>query len=324
MNNAKIESALVLGSIAFDYIMNCPNDYYETLSINHETREVQGAFQSVKKLMNFGGTAGNIAYNMAQLGGKSIIAATVGPDFSSLAYKNHLEKCGIDLRVEVIDSDSTASCYIFNDVKKSQLIIFHGGALNHAESLNLREIIKANDKVSIAINAPNNMPAMVKFSEDLKEMSIPCIFDPGQMINALSQEQFDAILPNSSAFISNEHELNAVEKKFKVNLLEMEDQFDWIITTLGSQGSRIHVGGEFVDIPVVKASRVQDPTGAGDAFRGGMLYGLTRGLDIVDSAKIGAVMGSLNVEHDGGQSYVVDIQSFKKRFEDTFNETSPV
>ncbi len=324
MANTTTGRALVLGSLAFDYIMSSPEDYYDSLSIKHDTKEVQGSFLSVKKLVSFGGTAGNIAYNMALLGGRPIVAGYVGDDFRSLAYETHLAKQGVDLRLECISDDSTASCYIFNDNRKNQIIVFHGGALNKNELIDLTKVIKMEDEVKIAINAPNNMVGMVKFSKQLKTLGIPSIFDPGQVINALTPEQFKEILTNSTAFISNEHEYQAVNKRFGIDLSEITDNFDWIITTKGSQGSIVNERGKTTEIPLSKARSVQDPTGAGDAFRGALLYGLARGLDVVHAARLGAVMGSINVEHVGGQSYVLDKDDFTRRYKETFKEDPAV
>ncbi|MHA1684162.1 MAG: PfkB family carbohydrate kinase [Promethearchaeota archaeon] len=315
--------ALVLGSIAFDYIMDSPENYYDAISIDHDSKVLQGTFLSVKKIVRFGGTAGNIAYNMAKLGGKPIVTAAVGEDFQTFKYDEHLKNTGVDARVEVFTEDTTASCYIFNDVAKNQLTVFHGGALNFGDKIDLKSVITGDDNISIAINAPNNMAAMTRFSTQLKERGIPAIFDPGQILNALTDEQFHTILENSSAFISNDHEFKAVKKRFGVDLMERLDVLDWIITTKGAAGSTIYTRDDELDIPVVPAGRILDPTGAGDAFRGGLLRGLTGGLSLKDAARVGAVMGSINVEQAGGQG-VFELDTFRKRYEGTFGGKCPV
>jgi len=325
MGDAKTQGkALVLGSLAFDYIMDSPENYYEALSIKHDKKEVQGTFMSVKKVVHFGGTAGNIAYSMALLGGKPIVAGCVGKDFAALGYEDRMKKTGVDLRIDLITDDSTASCYIFNDVKKNQITVFHGGALNCNEQLDLEKIVKKQDDVRIAINAPNNMPAMAKFSRQLSQMGIPAIFDPGQVLNALTPDQFAEILSNSQAFISNEHELDGVAKRFGDATREAIDKLDWVITTRGSSGSTIRVKGKVTELPIAKAKAVVDPTGAGDSFRGALLHGITMGLDIVQSAKLGVVIGSLKVEHAGGQLPSLDTNEFKRRYKETFGEECPL
>jgi adenosine kinase len=316
--------ALVLGSLAFDYIMDSPENYYEALSIKHDKKEVQGTFMSVKKVVHFGGTAGNIAYSMALMGGKPIVAGCVGTDFKALGYDDHMKKTGVDLRVDCIAEDSTASCYIFNDVKKNQITVFHGGALNCSERLDLEKIVKKQDNVKIAINAPNNMAAMAKFSRQLSQMGIPAIFDPGQVLNALTPDQFTEILSNSQAFISNDHELEGVTKRFGEAARKAIDKLDWVITTRGASGSTIKVKGKVTELPIAKAKTLVDPTGAGDSFRGALLHGITKGLDIVQSAKLGVVIGSLKVEHAGGQLPALDMAEFKRRYKATFGEDSPI
>lgn len=316
--------ALVLGSIAFDYIMNSPEDYYEALSIDHESKVVQGTFLSIKKVVHFGGTAGNIAYSMALLGGKPVVTGCVGTDFKLLGYEDHLKDKDVDLRIECVEDETTASCYIFNDVRKNQLTIFHGGALNCSDKIDLSTIIDANEDIKIAINAPNNMVAMVNYSRQLKKFGIPSIFDPGQMINALTPEQFEEILSNSSAFISNEHELRAVNKRFGLDLRESIDNFDWVITTKGSNGSEINIRGEVTELPIALARTVVDPTGAGDSFRGALLYGIAKGLDVVQSAKLGVIMGSMKVEYPGGQMPSFDLAEFAQRYRETFEEEAPL
>ncbi len=316
--------ALVLGSLAFDYIMDSPENYYEALSIKHDKKEVQGTFMSVKKVVHFGGTAGNIAYSMALLGGKPILAGCVGKDFAALGYEDRMKKTGVDLRVDCVVDDSTASCYIFNDLKKNQITVFHGGALNCTERLDLEKIVKKQDNVRIAINAPNSMPAMVKFSRQLSQMGIPAIFDPGQVLNALTPDQFTEILSNSQAFISNEHELEGVAKRFGEAARKAIDKLEWVITTRGSSGSTVKVKGKATDLPIAKARSVVDPTGAGDSFRGALLHGITKGLDVVQSAKLGVVIGSLKVEHAGGQLPSLDAEEFKQRYKETFGEEAPL
>lgn len=323
MNPGIEKRALVLGSLAFDYIMDSPENYYECLAINHDTKIVQGTFLSVKKIVNFGGTAGNIAYNMAQVGGRPIVAATVGPDFKTLGYEKHLHAWNVDLRVNEFDGDSTASCYIFNDAVKNQLTVFHGGALNHSDKIDLSAIVREEDGISIAINAPNNMAAMVNFAKQLSTLGVPSIFDPGQVLGALTDEQFTTILDHSTAFISNEHELLAVNKRFGIDVADLPGGLEWIITTKGGDGSVVKTRDDEVTLPVAKVSTVADPTGAGDAFRGGLLRGLTMGLDLVSSAKIGAILGAITVEKPGPQSHVVDKENFKKRYQATFGEPCP-
>lgn len=318
-----IGKALVLGSLAFDYIMNSPEHYFDALSIKNATREVQGTFLSIKKVVNFGGTAGNIAYNMARLGGSPVVVGTVGPDFETMGYRAHLASAGVDLRLTRIEDDSSASCYIFNDVANNQISVFHGGALNRACEIDLGTTISKEDGITIAINAPNNMSAMAKFAVQLKAMSIPFIFDPGQVLNALTPEQFKIIMENASAFISNEHELAAVHKRFGIDMRKAGDGLDWIITTKGGEGSVIHRRGQETTIQAIKGCKVVDPTGAGDAFRGALLAGLTRGLDVETSARLGSVAGSMNVEHGGGQS-PLDKAEFARRYEETFKETCPL
>ncbi|MBN2152644.1 MAG: carbohydrate kinase family protein [Candidatus Lokiarchaeota archaeon] len=316
--------ALVLGSLAFDYIMDSPEDYYESLSFKHDKKEVQGTFMSVRKVVHFGGTAGNIAYSMALLGGKPIVAGCVGTDFAALGYEERMKKSGVDLRLDCISDDSTASCYIFNDVKKNQITVFHGGALNCAEQLDLERIVSKRDDVRIAINAPNSMPAMAKFSRQLSRMGIPAVFDPGQVLNALTPAQFNEILSNSQAFISNEHELDGVTKRFGEAARDAIDKLDWVVTTRGSSGSTVTVRGKTTDLPIARARSVVDPTGAGDSFRGALLYGMTRGLDVVQSAKLGVVIGSLKVEHAGGQLPSLDADEFRRRYKDAFGDEAPL
>ncbi len=325
MVDSKVQGkALVLGSLAFDYIMDSPENYYEAMSIQHDKKVIQGTFLSVKKVVHFGGTAGNISYSMALMGGKPIVAGCVGKDFAALGYEDRMKKTGVDLRVDCIADDSTASCYIFNDVKKNQITVFHGGALNCSGQLDLEKIVKKQDNVKIAINAPGNMAAMAKFSRQLSQMGIPAIFDPGQVLNALTPDQFTEILSNSQAFISNEHELEGVAKRFGDAARKAIDKLDWVITTRGSSGSTVKVKGKVTELPIAKAKSLVDPTGAGDSFRGALLYGITRGLDVVQSAKLGVVIGSLKVEHAGGQLPALDVNEFKRRYKETFGDEAPL
>ncbi|MHA1368911.1 MAG: carbohydrate kinase family protein [Promethearchaeota archaeon] len=320
MNRLEKSTALVLGSLAFDHVMSSLENYYESLSIDHESKIVQGTFTSVRKVVHFGGTAGNIAYNMAQLGGRPIVVATVGPDFKNMKYEKHLKSSGVDIRVNYIDDESTACCYIFNDNSNNQITVFHSGALNAASRINLKEVLTEDDGVDISINAPNNIDAMLRFSRDLKDLSIREIFDPGQVSGILKREQLEEILDNAFAFISNEHEIQLIEKRFGINVLDYRDELDWIIMTRGAEGSIIYQKDKTTKLPIARADVVKDPTGAGDAFRGGLLYGLTRGLNVIEAARIGAVMGSIAIETIGPQTWKFNPEKFRQRYTTNFGK----
>jgi adenosine kinase len=313
-------TALVLGSIAFDYILKFDGKFKDVI-LPDADQNLTGSFNASSLRIRFGGTAGNISYNLALLGVKAIAVSSAGDDFVSMKYDEHLRKVGVDLRLTGHAGEHTAAAYIVNDALNNQLTIFHPGALIHASSILIKETI-ANmiEKVKIAIIAPNPVDAFMSHSRELGELKIPFIFDPGQVAPAFTPEQLMKIIPLSKLLIANSHEIELVKRKLNLSIEGILKKVPNIIVTEGTKGSTIYGEGDTKHISTAKPRVFRDPTGAGDGYRAGLMWGLLNSLSLEDSAKAGAVVGSFVVEGEGPQDHTFGIKEVKDRFEATFKE----
>lgn len=309
-------SVLVLGSIAFDHIMKFPYLFGETIVVE-PNKNLNAAFTVNDMSVLRGGTGGNISYSLSLLAANCILVSAAGKDF----YERGYDKCfqdSIDLRLDIYDDQYTAAAYIISDQKNNQITAFHEGALLRLESIDLKTKITPNDQIKIAINAPNPIKAMLNFAVQLDELGIPMIFDPGQQIKLFTKEQLKKIIPLTSTLIVNSAEFTLLEKTMEADIHYLKSQIDDIIVTLGNTGSLLYHKGESVSIPIAKADKVVDPTGAGDSFRAGFLKGLLMNLSIQEACQLGAVMGSFCVEAPGGQGHFVNLSAVEARYKKYF------
>lgn len=322
MNKSKV---LVLGSLAFDYIMGFNENFINAISINHEKEEYQSTITADSRQQYFGGTAGNIAYNLGLLNLVRVsLLGSVGKDFESLGYKEHIRQFeNIELGVDIYDDLFTAACYIVNDIKSNQMIVFHGGALNKCKDINLKEKIKNPETIAYAINSTQSVEAMGNFAEQLFNLKIPIIFDPGQVTPLFPKELLVDIIKKSEILIGNRYEINQIKKKTGLTENELIKYINAIIITQGSEGSELlykDAKGKIfrVNIPIATPNKIEDTTGAGDGYRAGILTGLTLDMTLLDSCRLGAIIGSFVVETTGAQTQKFDIDNVRKRFFDTF------
>jgi len=262
----------------------------------------------------FGGTAGNIAYNLALLGERPMILATAGKDFDS--YENWLRDHGLPLDgIRRVADDFTAGAYITTDKADNQITGFNPGAMRYPCEYN---IDGASPDDTLAIVAPGNLDDMVTYSKCFKERSIPYIFDPGQSIPALSADRIVEMLTGSMLFISNDYELEMVTRSSSMQKADLLKLTGAIITTLAERGAVVTTRDGEVPIPAVRPERVLDPTGAGDAFRAGLIKGLTMGKSLIDAAKMGVVCASFGVECQGTQCHRFSQDDFWARHKTNF------
>ncbi|MHA1871653.1 MAG: PfkB family carbohydrate kinase [Promethearchaeota archaeon] len=321
-----MEKILVHGSIAIDYIMDFEGNLYDNCFYDPDHRGFHMMVMPTSKKMQYGGTGGNISYNLALLNTKVVLATSVGIDFETSGYKKHLLSINdsiIELKLEYYENDFCANCYIVNDEKKQQLIIYHGGATNKIPNKSLNERGISNKDIIWAINSPENPAQMLKVSRELNSMNIKTILDPGQVTPAFNGEELKEMLDNSEVLICNEHEFKMIREKIGEELPGLMERIKYLIVTRGEEGSRLHKKDsndkiEEIDIPLVKAKRVLDPTGAGDGYRSGLLYVLAKGGDIEEACKAGSVVGSFVVETVGAQTQTFSISDFISRYEENF------
>jgi adenosine kinase len=258
-----------------------------------------------------GGTAGNIAYALSLLGERPIILATVGHDyhryFESLAKKNIASDS-----IKIIEEEFTASAYITTDRADNQITGFNPGAMKYPSCFNFDRV---NPQESIAIIAPGNLEDMINYPRSCKSRGIDYIFDPGQSLPMWNAQELIRCIDGSRILISNDYELELVINKTGLNRKKLLKKTRTIITTLGEMGSRVCTPDREIDIPAVKAKEVLDPTGAGDAYRAGLIKGLTEGRGIEQCAVMGSVCASFAVECYGTQEYHFSLQEFRERLD---------
>ncbi|MFX1257769.1 MAG: carbohydrate kinase family protein [Promethearchaeota archaeon] len=319
--NPQKRKVIVLGSIAFDYIMGFAKNFVNAVSIDHEKGEYQSTVTADSRVQHFGGTAGNIAYNLGLLNIAEIhLLGSVGKDFDSLGYKNHIKKFkNISLGVDIHDDLFTAACYIVNDMNSNQMIIFHGGALDKCKDIDLKKKIKDPENYIYAINSTQSVEAMVNFAEQLNFLRIPQIFDPGQVTPLFPKELLIDIIKKTTILIGNKYEIEQVKNKIKLSESEILKYLKAIIITKGGEGSELIYKTEKdkifrVEIPVCKPEKIIDTTGAGDGYRAGILTGLSLGMTLLNACRLGSIIGSFVVETNGAQTQHYSIEDVKKRF----------
>ncbi|MFW9941736.1 MAG: PfkB family carbohydrate kinase [Candidatus Thorarchaeota archaeon] len=319
---------LILGSLAYDYIMGFKESFINAVSIDHDKEEYQSTVTADSRHQFFGGTAGNIAYNLGLLNiATTSLFGSVGNDFERLGYKDHIKKFkNIELLVDEHEDLFTAACYIVNDIKSNQMIIFHGGALDKCKDIDLRKKISNPEEYVYAINSTQSIEAMTKFADQLFDLKIPTIFDPGQVTPLFTKQTLLDILKKSEILIGNNHEINKIKEKSELNEEDILKYVKAIVLTKGSEGS------EFIykdmsnkifktNIPIAIPKEVKDTTGAGDGYRAGLLTGLTLNMTLLDSCRLGAITGSFVVETHGAQTQVFNLEQVRQRFFTTFGYT---
>jgi len=311
---------IVLGSIAFDYIMGFDENFINAVTIDHEKGNYQSTITANSRIQYFGGTAGNISYNLGLLNiGNFRLVGSVGKDFENLGYRKHIMKFkNIDLSVDVHEELFTAACYIVNDVKSNQMIIFHGGAQDRCKEIDLREKIKDPENYIYAINSTQSVEAMFNFAEQLHDLKIPMIFDPGQVVPLFPKDLLENTLKITEILIGNTYEINQIMNKTGLSKDDIMKNVKAIITTKGAEGSELIYKNEHrifhIDIPICEAEKIVDTTGAGDGYRAGILTGLSLDMTLIDSCRFGSVISSFVIETTGAQTQFYYFKDVKKRF----------
>ncbi len=289
---------LISGSLAYDRIMKFPGKFQDHILVD-KIDALNVCFTVTGFDEKFGGTAGNIAYNLALLDEKPLIIATAGKDFSN--YKQWLERHELSLSgICIIPEEFTAGAFITTDKSDNQITTFNPGAMKHASGYHFNDIDPAD---TLAIISPGNLEDMLIFSRKYKKLKIPYIFDPGQSIPVLSKNQLVEMIDGSKVFISNDYELEMVKAATGMDNNDILHHTEIMITTLGENGSMVSSPDQNVAILPVHPCCVSDPTGAGDAFRSGLIKGMVMGRTIVESAMMGSTCASFAVENYGTQAH---------------------
>jgi adenosine kinase len=298
----------VSGSIAYDRIMDFPG-YFSDHILPDKLHVLNVSFTVNSLVEKFGGTAGNIAYALRMLGERPTILATIGRDGER--YFDWLAQNGIDARtITVIDEEFTAGAYITTDLADNQITGFNPGSMKHQS---LFDFDTVDPEESIAIVAAGNLGDMCEYPREFRSRGIDYIFDPGQSLPAWEARALEESIRGSRILVSNDYELELIMNKTCLTKSDLLTRTQAIITTLGENGSRVCTADGETPIPVVEPRRVVDPTGAGDAYRAGLIQGLIQGKGLVPSALMGSVCASFAVEHYGTQEYRFSPQEFRER-----------
>ncbi|OGB03257.1 MAG: sugar kinase [Burkholderiales bacterium RIFCSPLOWO2_12_FULL_64_99] len=294
-------SVLICGSLAFDTITTFPGRFAQQI-LPDQVHILNVSFLVPSMRKEFGGCAGNIAYSLQQLGGDPLIMATLGKD--GVLYRNHLENLGISLQhVRTVDDDYTAQAIIITDQDNNQITAFHPGAMGQAHI----QHIETDPRIGLAIVAPDGRDAMIQHAEQLQAAGIPFVFDPGQGLPMFNGEELQRFVSQASWVAVNDYEGKMLAERTGQSLAELSrGHLRGLIETLGAEGCNVYVQGEVTHVPGVKAEAVVDPTGCGDAFRGGLLFGLSQGWDLVKSVALANRIGAIKIAVAGPQNYTLD------------------
>jgi adenosine kinase len=261
----------------------------------------------------FGGCAGNIAYNLKLLGGDPLIMATIGQDGAT--YRAHLEKLQISQQcIKTIDTSYTGQAFITTDTDSNQITAFHPGAMTFAHE---NTVAEAGD-IAIAIIAPDGRDGMLQHAQQCADLNVPFIFDPGQGLPMFNGDELKQFIDLATYVAVNDYEAELLTERTGLSLAQIAERVSALVVTRGEQGADIFTGGEHLAIPCVKVDKVVDPTGCGDAFRAGMLFGLTNNLDWATTGRLASLMGSIKITHQGPQNHVLSRAEIEDRFHQAF------
>ena len=292
---------LICGSAAFDTIMLFEGRFREHI-LPEQLHILNVSFLVPQLRREFGGCAGNIAYNLRLLGDDPVPMATVGRDFAP--YRDWMERHGLPLdHVRVIDSELTAQAFITTDRDDNQITAFHPGAMQHSH---LNRVVDAGNDIVIGIVAPDGRQGMIDHSDQFAARGIPFMFDPGQGLPMFDAADIDHFIEQCNWLAVNDYEWQLLQQKTGLTVRDLTQRVEALIVTRGHEGSVIYTIDGHFDIPCAKAAAVVDPTGCGDAYRAGLLHGLLHDLDYETSGQIAAVMGALKIESRGTQNHQRD------------------
>lgn len=306
---------IVTGSLAYDYIMNFPGKFSDhILPDKVHMLTVSFLVDSMKRMR--GGTAGNIAYNLALLGAKTSLVSAAGQDFAD--YKAQLEQLGIDCRgIKIVGNEFTASCFINTDVSNNQIVAFYPGAVVHAREVTLESI--GLTKSDWALISPTDPESMMRHMQECRRIGAKYIFDPGKQTPRLDKQQILSGLDGCSALVGNDYEFGMMARVTGMTEQQLIDAAPLTVMTRGEQGSRIFQRGQApIEIPVAKPSAVVDPTGAGDAYLAGLAFGLSRALPLAITGRIAALAATYAIELKGCQEHQFSRQAFAARYAEAF------
>ena len=306
------KTALICGSLAFDKIMQYHGRFADAL-LADQLHKVNVSFLVPTLRTEYGGCSANIAYNLKMLGGDPLIMATIGQDGGD--YMERFARMGIATRgIRKIADAYTAQCFVTADQDNNQINAFHPGAMEHSHENNVAE----QGALRVAIIAPDGRGGMLKHARDCAGQGLPFMFDPGQQLARFNGAELTEFINQASYVACNDYEFEMLKERTGLTLEEIASRLDALIITRGENGSEIYAGGLRFDIPCVQAAAVVDPTGCGDAYRAGLLYGITNDMDWATTGRLASLMGAIKIAHQGGQNHSFTPADIADRFEAAF------
>jgi len=305
-------SALICGSIAFDSVMVFHGRFRDHI-LPDRIHLLNVSFLVPSLRRNYGGCAGNIAYNLALLGGRGAPMATVGHDFAP--YGEWLRERSVDLTlVREVENEFTAQAFITTDLDDNQITAFHPGAMSHSH-LNR---VPDGAGITLGVVAPDGRDGMVQHAAQFAAAGIPLLFDPGQGLPMFGGQELLDFVAKSTWIAVNDYEGQMLAERTGLPLRDIARRVRALIVTRGAEGSVIHADGREILVPAVRPEAIVDPTGCGDAYRAGLIYGLQNGLDWETTGRIASLMGSIKIAHAGTQHHRFTRDEFEARFRAAF------
>ena len=306
---------LLTGSVAYDYLMTFPGLFKEQI-LPERLESISLSFLVESMSRQRGGVAPNIAYTMALLGARPRVMATVGEDFDE--YRAWLESKGVDTTLmQVVPGVFTASFFATTDQANAQIASFYPGAMGHAGSQSLTEL---PSKPELVLVSPNEPGAMTKFAAEARELEIPYLYDPSQQVLRLDGNELARDMEGAHFLFCNDYEFGLISKKTGWSLDQILEHVKVLVITRGKDGADLYAGNDSVHIPTVPEREIVDPTGVGDAFRGGFLAGYSHGFDWKLCGEIGSLAAVYCLEQNGPQSHHYSREEFVQRFREHFND----
>lgn len=303
----------VTGSLAFDHIMDYQGKFSDHI-MPDKIHQINLSFLVNTLSKQKGGTAGNIAYNLALFKMPVSIVGAVGVDF--LDYARFLQSAGVDIsQIKTIDNNLTSSAFIMTDKADNQITAFYPGAMDYTHQLSLKKT-----DTDFAVISPNNPLAMVNFCRECQKNNIPYMLDPGMQLPALSAEDLKNMLAGTPILIGNDYEIALLKEKLSIDEASLLSQVKILITTLGEKGSRVQTKDQTIEINAGKVSQPVDPTGAGDAYRAGFLTGYSKDLNLEICGQMGSIASCYAVEKYGTTNHKFTIYEFQERYKENFGE----
>ncbi len=305
-------SVIVSGSMAFDNIMNF-QDKFQNHILPDKVHMLNISFLTPKLRREFGGCAGNISYNLNLLGIESRPLATVGSDFSP--YQSWLEEKGVNCSLlKVIDEHYTAQAYIITDQDDNQITAFHPGAMEETHQINVPD----EEDIKIGIVAPNGREGMIQHAQQFADNNTPFIFDPGQGLPMFGGAELLDFIDKATWVAVNDYELQMLMDKTGLSADEIAAKVSALIVTLGAKGSQIYTDGKIIEVEPAKAEAIVDPTGCGDSYRAGLIFGLIRQFDWLTIGRISSLMGAIKIASAGTQNHSFSMDRFHQLYLESF------